>query len=442
MKRSSSYLAWLGGADLSVLEQAPSQQPVFIQMGLVLLTTAGMAAVSMFFALHGGLQENLAASTIIAVFWGGIILNLNRLMLLSIGRMRNRKLWLLTAGPWLVLAILQGFVTSVPLVLRIFSSAIYAQLNAAHNGDKGILAQLQALFDIGKNNSTVTASYYLVILLFITIEMLPFFVKFLLNLGPMTLYDRVAEEKEKQIMQLHVLKSTMAAAQGARSRFTEYPSRDQVAFIQELAHSLNTPLSQIEASALLLLDDPQKDSVTAPSSRRSAKRIRHSVEICKAFLAAFMQITKVASQTSKWNPESLEASLHAAAELYADKARSGVKSSIHIGVEPRGYPASYIMAITLPIIENAFESAKPDSTVSIDITARPREYRIKVTSAYETMPGVDSMYKNGFTTKAGHQGVGLSVVQRLLSAYQGAHITHEITAGQISFVISLPGGKE
>jgi sensor histidine kinase regulating citrate/malate metabolism len=151
-----------------------------------------------------------------------------------------------------------------------------------------------------------------------------------------------------------------------------------------------------------------------------------------------MQITKVASQTSKWNPESLQASLHAAAELYADRAQSGVKSSIHIGVEPRGYPASYIMAVTLPVIENAFESAKPGSMVSVEITTEPQEYRIQITSAYEKIPDVDSMYMNGFTTKAGHQGVGLSVVQRLLSAYQGAHITHEIIEGRIGFVISLP----
>jgi signal transduction histidine kinase len=437
MKRVSDSLAWLGGADLVVLEQAPSQQAVFIQMGIVLLTTAGLAGMSMFFAVNSGLQENWAVSAVIAIFWGAIILNLDRLMLLSMGRTRNRKHLLIAAVPWLSLAAVQSFVTSTPFVLRIFSSTINAQLEAMHAGDGSILAQLQALSDLSKGGTLPRLSFILVFLLFFLIEILPFFVRLLLNLGPMTVYDRVAAASEEQMMQLHDLASA-AAAQEAQSKLAEFPSKDQVAFIQELAHSLNTPLSQIEAAALLLSDDLQKDSVAASGPRTPARRIHHSVEICKAFLAAFMQITKVASQTSKWNPESLQASLHAAAELYADRAQSGVKSSIHIGVEPRGYPASYIMAVTLPVIENAFESAKPGSMVSVEITTEPREYRIQITSAYEKIPDVDSMYMNGFTTKAGHQGVGLSVVQRLLSAYQGAHITHEIIEGRIGFVISLP----
>ena len=485
MKRVSNYLAWLGGADLVVLEQVPSERPRLIQMGLTLLSTAGIACVSMFFAVHNGLQQNWAVSTLIAIFWGAIVLSLDRLMLLSMGRTRNRKHLLLMTVPWLFLAVLLASVIAAPLVLRIYSTEINAQLRTMHTGN-GILVQLQALSDLDKHDTTATLALYTVFFLFILIEILPLLVKLLLNLGPMTAYERVVEAREGRFIDSArqaslaaflddiprdaVLERDLAVwldnrgvryadnvsaslisellarqnvvAQGVQSKLTEPPSKDGIAFIRELAHSLNTPLSQIEAAALLLPDDPREDSAPGSGSKTPARRIYHSVEICKAFLAAFMQITKVASQTSKWNPKSLEASLHAAAELYADKARSGVKSSIHIGVEPRGYSASYIIAVTLPIIENAFESAKPYSTVSVEITAGPREYRIQVTSAYETIPEVDSMYSNGFTTKADHQGIGLSVVQSLLSAYQGARITHEIIEAQICFVISLPRGKE
>ena len=493
MKRISDYLAWLGGADLFVLEQVPSERVRFIQTGLTLLTTAGIAVVSMCFAVHYGLQGNWAVSIIIAIFWGAIILNLDRLMMLSIGRTRNRKQLLLMAVPRLILAVLVGLVISLPLVLRIFSPEINAQLRATHKPN-GILSQWQALSDLTKNSTPARLAFFILILLFILIEILPLLVKLLLNFGPMTAYERVVEAREEQFIDQvrheslvkarreslvaslddisrdavlerdltaslddlgvrhgdnvpaslisELLARQNAVAQGVQSKLTEPPSKDGVAFIRELAHSLNTPLSQIEAAALLLPDDPREDFATASGSKTPARRIYQSVEICKAFLAAFMQITKVASQTSKWNPKSLEASLYAATALYADKARSGVKSSIHIGVEPRGYPASYIIAVTLPVVENAFESAKPGSTVTVEITAGPREYRIQVTSVYETMPEVDSMYRTGFTTKADHQGIGLSVVQRLLSAYQGARITHEIIEGQIGFVISLPRGKE
>jgi hypothetical protein len=52
----SDFLARLGGVDLDVLRRAPSARSRFVQMALVLLTTAGVAVVSMSFALHDGVR--------------------------------------------------------------------------------------------------------------------------------------------------------------------------------------------------------------------------------------------------------------------------------------------------------------------------------------------------------------------------------------------------
>jgi K+-sensing histidine kinase KdpD len=216
---------------------------------------------------------------------------------------------------------------------------------------------------------------------------------------------------------------------------------EQIAFIRELAHSLNTPLSQIEAAALLLQEDLKQENSANADSRSSASRIYQSAEICKAFLSGFMQITKVASQTSRWNPKSLEESLTAATELYAETSNPQVKSSVRINAEPVGYPTSYTLAVALPLLENAFEAARPGTTVIVEITAERNEYRINVTSASDKIPEGDSMYESGFTTKTNHQGLGLSVVRRLLSAYQGATITHTIEGDKISFHVSLPRGQ-
>jgi hypothetical protein len=43
----SNALAWLGGANIAILDRAPTSRGKFVQMGLVLLTTAGVAGVSM-----------------------------------------------------------------------------------------------------------------------------------------------------------------------------------------------------------------------------------------------------------------------------------------------------------------------------------------------------------------------------------------------------------
>lgn len=219
------------------------------------------------------------------------------------------------------------------------------------------------------------------------------------------------------------------------------PQEEHVTFIRDLAHSLNTPLSQIEAAALLLQEDFEPESSTASEARSAANRIYHSAEICKAFLSAFMQITKVASQTSKWNPRSLEQSLAAAAELYAKESNRQVKFDVNIKSALSGYSSSYVLAVTLPLLENAFEAARSGTTVTAKITDEPVQYTISVTSTSDDMPEGDSIYNSGFTTKANHQGLGLAIVQRLLSAYQGARITHEIEDDKISFQIRLPRSR-
>ena len=56
----SDSLAWLGGADKDTLAVVPQERMRFIQMALVLLTTASIAMVSMMFAMNDGVKVPLA----------------------------------------------------------------------------------------------------------------------------------------------------------------------------------------------------------------------------------------------------------------------------------------------------------------------------------------------------------------------------------------------
>ena len=51
-RKAVDHLAILGGADLNVLRHVPSERGGFVSLGLVMLATAGVAAVSMMFALQ------------------------------------------------------------------------------------------------------------------------------------------------------------------------------------------------------------------------------------------------------------------------------------------------------------------------------------------------------------------------------------------------------
>lgn len=128
------FLAWLGGADREILGKAPAYERTrFIQMAVVLLTTAGIGTLSMMFALHDGVHTPLGVAIIGGLVWGFIILNLDRFLVLSMGHSRDLKRLLLTALPRLALAAVISMVVATPLTLRIFANDIsneMVQVNA------------------------------------------------------------------------------------------------------------------------------------------------------------------------------------------------------------------------------------------------------------------------------------------------------------------------
>ena len=123
------FLAWLGGADLKILDQAPGgERTRFIQMAIVLLTTAGIGTLSMMFALHDGVHTPLAVAVIGGLAWGFVILNLDRFLVLSMGHSRDLKRLLLMALPRLGLAAVISMVVATPMTLRIFATDIQNQM--------------------------------------------------------------------------------------------------------------------------------------------------------------------------------------------------------------------------------------------------------------------------------------------------------------------------
>ena len=131
-ERISGFLSWLGGADAAVLKKVPQARARFTQMGGVLITTAGIAVMSMTFALHDAVKAPWFVAGFLGVLWGGVILNLDRLLVLSIGATRTGRHMLLMALPRLAMAIVLAVVISTPLVLRIFASDIRAELFTLH----------------------------------------------------------------------------------------------------------------------------------------------------------------------------------------------------------------------------------------------------------------------------------------------------------------------
>jgi hypothetical protein len=124
-------LAVLAGARPDLAEQAGDLTKQ-AAMGGVLLSTALVAGVSAFFALDSTLHLAWPAAAAAGVVWALVILNLDRMLIVSMNGLRGTRLKLWAAVPRLLLAIVIGAVISTPLTLRIFAQEINAQLQIMH----------------------------------------------------------------------------------------------------------------------------------------------------------------------------------------------------------------------------------------------------------------------------------------------------------------------
>jgi hypothetical protein len=123
----------LSGADAEVLGYVPSERTRFESLGWAILITSCMAMISMWFALSSALGVNGIIALPVAVFWGLVIMGIDRWLITSMPIDGSRKFAM--AVPRVLLAILLGTLISTPLVLRIFQSEINAQMAVMQQKD-------------------------------------------------------------------------------------------------------------------------------------------------------------------------------------------------------------------------------------------------------------------------------------------------------------------
>lgn len=207
-----------------------------------------------------------------------------------------------------------------------------------------------------------------------------------------------------------------------------------VQLIRELSHSLNTPLSQIEVSASVALST--LDNRT--ELEKSIHSISDSVRVCKAFLGAFRELVVSGPAAAVWNPNSIEEAVKSATQIYASSKNKELTFKLDLPTVIEGYSNNYISALILPILENAVESSKQGTQIIIEYSQTEGVNNINVTNEPDSEPGGDEIYGQGFTTKEGHEGTGLTSVKHLLSAIRGANLDHKFESRLATFTISLP----
>ncbi len=142
----------LSGADEEVLEFVPSDRARFESLGWAILITSCMAMISMWFALSSALGINGILAIPVAVFWGLVIMGIDRWLVTSMPVDGGRKFAM--AVPRVVLAVLLGTLISTPLVLRIFQSEINAQMATMQQANYNTFLQQQQQSAVDKQVTT------------------------------------------------------------------------------------------------------------------------------------------------------------------------------------------------------------------------------------------------------------------------------------------------
>jgi hypothetical protein len=114
------------------------------------------------------------------------------------------------------------------------------------NGNDGILEQLKALAAVTQNNFTLQMARLLLFLLFVFIDVMPVFVKLLINLAPAGTYDQLLAEEERTQVQ------DAENARAARTAARRQAIHAEAAGLRHWYEALRTPMPEARDELLAM----------------------------------------------------------------------------------------------------------------------------------------------------------------------------------------------
>lgn len=138
----NEFLCRIAGSDLRILAQCPHEVSRHSRVGAIIISTALLAFVSMFFAV-----QTISDSTIIGLFtgilWGIVIFNLDSYIVASFKKNDSKWTEFKVLLPRLILALILGCSISIPMELKFFETEINDEiisLKAERQGENQIKA--------------------------------------------------------------------------------------------------------------------------------------------------------------------------------------------------------------------------------------------------------------------------------------------------------------
>ncbi len=221
---------------------------------------------------------------------------------------------------------------------------------------------------------------------------------------------------------------------------SQYNNSNNQLFIRELYHFLITPLSQIETKTIIFDENYNEISKDEKKFKKTLSTIKTSVDICKSVLAAYRELAFVTS-SSDWSPESLKRSIIAAAHLYQESLEKQVEFIVDLEDEFSAYTNNYLLAILLPLLENAIKASPPSAKISLINKRSDSEIVLVIQNESINTPSVKQLNTPGYSSKRNHKGTGLQIVRHLVKEQNKGSIEFDVDGVNITTTVKLPNRK-
>lgn len=123
----NEFLCKIGGSDLSILAQCPHEISRHARIGAIIISTALLAFVSMFFAIQT-VSKSIFTGLIAGFIWGVVIFVLDSYIVASYKKNDDKWKEFKVAIPRLLLALILGCSISIPLELKVFENEIMEKI--------------------------------------------------------------------------------------------------------------------------------------------------------------------------------------------------------------------------------------------------------------------------------------------------------------------------
>jgi len=200
--------------------------------------------------------------------------------------------------------------------------------------------------------------------------------------------------------------------------------------LSDIKHSMATPLSQILTNCELIKGSQDNNET------EYVERIENITKLCLVIISSYVEQARI---SKGYNDMDIRQGLKTM-DLYKNEYH---KENVEIKYEGlpnkiEGYTNNQILTLLQPLVQNAIYASPVNGVVKLFFEQSNDRYTIKivnqVTGVMLTLKDLNTM---GYSSKAGHSGIGIQTVRNQLRMLGEDELTFELDKNTVTAVINL-----